>query len=376
MTKKIWFVLASCLGAVAGCPAPASLEVYFNDTGEIVVPSGEVVSVSVSTRGGLEPIEYFWEWSGPEAWGYGNGNIFRVSPPRDYIGPIKYMIKVVAVDCLGHSDVAEKLVTIGAPPLGPPSVVVVPCTNCPGTCGGDCGAGKHCENGACVPDGPPPCGGSGCPAGHHCQNSTCVPDVPAPTVDLKVCGSDGPIEVPEGRQLQITWDSTNATRAFVESEPETSKFRGERDVTTRRHGDDVHVPELATLPAGTTWILKIVVAGQDGASPSTASDSVVVKVGSQQSDRLCITSVVFSPPGPFNVRDWVTVTVNTTGRGTIHYIFATSSTVNGVEAEADGSTILPAYQWPKVTGENANSYFWPDDRDFEPDIVIKPTEVN
>ena len=116
MRKNFW-VATVVVALVVGCApyvAPRSLVAEF-PPGDIVVPSGEVVTVYAVVSGGIGPITCFFDWSGPPGTGYGKGAEFTFTPPPGFTGPTQYMVRVRATD--GYQvATAEKLVTIGSPP--------------------------------------------------------------------------------------------------------------------------------------------------------------------------------------------------------------------------------------------------------------------
>jgi hypothetical protein len=95
------------------------------DPADVVVPAGQVVSVYAVIDGGTEPFIFQWEWSGPYDYGYGDGPLFRVTPPPQTVGSTQYVIHVWVTDSRGQVAEAEKLVTVGAQP----PVVTTPVAN-------------------------------------------------------------------------------------------------------------------------------------------------------------------------------------------------------------------------------------------------------
>jgi len=140
-----------------------------------------------------------------------------------------------------------------------------------------------------------------------------------PTIDLKVNGSDGPISVSYGNQVNLSWTSSNANSCQASGD-----WSGSKSVS----GSET----VYNLTSSKTFTLNCT------GSAGSASDSVTVNVGSAS------LSVSLSPSpssgcAPLNGVDF-TASVSRTGTGDINYFF---------DCTNDGT-------WDRIVTNSYNSY--------------------
>lgn len=316
--------LVSLMIPLAGCPC--CLEDYSELQASLTptnptVKSGEALTIQAIPRGGKGPYTYDWVWYGEnDAVATPAEGQFTITPGFGFSGSKAYDLSVTICDCDGQAATATTRVTI----VSRASV-----------------------------------GGDKKPDGHEPEPEECK----APTIRLMVDGNDDEVTVTanaDDRSLvRVSWTATNAAELTISFSPEVATFDGTQELSCPAGGVSV------TLGVG-TWTLT---ARAESSCGKTATATVVVRVRARDEpeETLELIDVSMNPNDDVEVGDLTTFTIQYTGSGAIYYLLPDSTVVGSLEAPAGRTSVSFDHIWPMPVDDQA--FFWPDDRNSEPDLV-------